>query len=85
MVKTEFNEIPETFYHLDDDGDFSTTIKTNQKLEISQYWANHSQEIGVVMLVSAIILLGILLNETNLLNMVWNGILNLLGSLIFGG
>ena len=84
MGSTQFNEIPEKFYYLDDTGEFSKTIKTDQKLELSQYWANKHQQVGLIMLLSGLILVGILLNETNMVNTMWNGFLNLIASLIGG-
>jgi hypothetical protein len=72
MDEISIKEVPDKMFYVDDKGFFSSEIKSNKKMENSQYWANKNVQIGLLMLTTMFILIMTLLAETDILNFFWS-------------
>ena len=81
MQVEDIKEFPDQVFHLNVDGSFRKNIRPNAKMEISQYWGSQTKKIGILMLVSTLVLAGIILSETEVLQFFWSIIISSLGSL----
>ena len=75
-------EIPDDFFYLNPDGTISKEIVPYKKMENSHYWLSKSRIIGAVMLLSSFTFVMILLNETKVLEMVWQFSLEVISSIL---
>jgi len=64
-------EVPDKYYHLNDDGSFANGIIENKKQENINYWASKSRQIGILMLCSMGFLVLVLVVETDIFNFFW--------------
>ena len=71
MQVEELKEFPDQCFHVDVDGSFRKTMRPNARMSISQYWGSQSQKIGLLLAGSTLVLLGILLYETDVLQFFW--------------
>jgi len=76
MNVEDIKEYPDKVFHLNEDGTFRNTIRHNVKMTTQQYWGNQSRKLGAIMLVSMFILFMMLVAETDVLGVMWTGILN---------
>lgn len=79
MQVEELKEFPDQVFHLNIDGSFRKNIRPNAKMEISQYWGSQSQKIGILLLLSTLVLVGIILYETDVLQFFWEIIVSIFG------
>ena len=76
-------EFPEIVYAVNKDGKFISKMDADKtKLKNTQYWQIQYRKIGVLMFLSAIILISILLFETKLIELIWSAGLNIIGGLL---
>ena len=61
------------------DGSTAPLIKLPEKQEQSKYWFEKINLIGAVILISVIALIGVLLQETDVLNLFWQQIISVVG------
>ena len=72
MDEIAIREVPDKFFYLNEDGTFNKDIKENKPLENKNYWANKSQEIGLLMFASMGTLIIFLVVETDIFNFFWH-------------
>jgi len=71
MDEIGIREVPDKFYYLNEDGTFNKNIKENKPLENAKYWADKSQQIGLLMFASMGTLVTFLVVETDIFNFFW--------------
>lgn len=75
---------PSTIFALNEEGEFTNKKKPKQERIISQYWGKQHKKIALLILFSAGILCSILLQETDLLNIIFGTISNAIFGFIMG-
>lgn len=75
---------PNQLYVPDKDGKPGALIKPNAKMEVSAYWSGKYRQIGIIMLVSMGILMLIILAESDILQIAWDGLLQGASGLFWG-
>ena len=76
-------EFPEIVFAVNEDGYFidkKDVVKT--PLQNAMYWQRQYRKIGAIVSISGIILLMILLSETELITMVWDFLLSFVGGFL---
>jgi hypothetical protein len=71
------SEFPELSWikSINDYGKPVPLIKIKKRMENSKYWAMHERNIGFLLLVSTFLLIGILINFSDVPQFIWDGII----------
>ena len=76
MVIESVKEVPDKFFYLNKDGSFRETMREDDKYSVQEYWSTKTRQIALLMLVSMGVLFMVLLAESNVLGVMWEGLLN---------
>lgn len=77
----DFDEMPSKVFFLDENGNFIDK-KVSEKTPLTKYWSEKTRLLGVLMLGSSMLLLIILLGESNLLSNIVKMVTGILGALL---
>ena len=82
MNVEDIQEFPDKVFHLNENGTFRNNIRPNVKMSVQQYWGTQSRKIGLIVTLSMVVLIMILLAESNVLGAMWKGVLNVISFII---